>query len=214
MRHSPYSSTLFFDSDVICLRDPAPLFDQLHESNFCVFGRKHDRTTIGIIKQNGIPVADLMEHLQIDSYIHCFLCAFVFKRSAGKELGSQLESRVSQTAEAMEEFADRLYDEVLFGIIGPDLSGLRFFATDPPPYQKQEFSFQWNDDPMFIHSAPMRYRELAKTVSLVFKNRLRMKAKPARFRFWLCELLHRRSDQGRSRRTYRFVRPLANSYPE
>lgn len=201
IRNSPYQYSIFLDSDVLVRRDPAHLFELCDEDGFVVMGRHYDRQSIGELRHHGLLVGEILEDLDLPSYVHCFLCCFVFSRNGGLRILEAMEDGLKKHS-ALDIFCGNgINDELLLGLVG-DKCDLSFFPLDKPN-QAQDFSFRWEDPCVFIHSAPMRNVELLKTIRQVIRTRIRFEAPRLPAIFWLNELLKRRAEiNGRSRRQF------------
>lgn len=201
IRNSPYQCTIFLDSDVIVRSDPLQLFELCNEDGFVVMGRQYESQTIGELRHHGVLVREILEDLGICSYVHCFLCCFVFSRNGGLRILKAMEEGLKKH-NALDIFCGNgINDELLLGLVG-DKCDLSYFPLEKPN-QAQDFSFRWDDPCVFIHSAPMRNIELLKTVRQVIRTRHRFEAPKLPAIFWLNELLKRRAEiNGWSRRQF------------
>jgi hypothetical protein len=198
IRNSPYSRTVFLDSDVIMQKNPTALFNLSDENSIVVMGRLHDRKSIGEIKHHGILVKELLRELDLHFYVHCFLCCFVFDKLGGKRLLAAMEDGLEKYNEIAALDGKGINDELLLGLVGSCLN-LSFFPA-VKPYQTQDSGFRWGEPNLFIHSAPMRIKEVLRTMWQIIRTRHRYKMPKLPSIFWLNELLERRAVvEGRSR---------------
>ncbi|HBJ38093.1 MAG TPA: hypothetical protein DDZ51_25715 [Planctomycetaceae bacterium] len=201
IKHSPYRKSLFFDADVVCVRDVSALFDLIKAESFIVLGRlHHSLETCKDIVHNGVPVTQLFEHFGLSSYTHCFNCAFFFDNPGARRLVRAMEEGDRTWRPCFAPIGDNLYDEVLLGLVGPTAS-LTYYEGVDRLYQTQDPRFRWSDSFLFVHSSPMRLKEAANVVMYVLKNRRRFNLRGVDAIYWAEHLLARRAVVlGRGRR--------------
>jgi len=207
LAQSPYEKTIFFDADVICVKDPSYLFEEVRENDVVVFGRRHTRETARELKirHHNMLIADFMEGVGIDSYYYTFLCAFVYDQTGGQRLGKLFVEKANAWNDRVNKSGWRIPgDEVYLGLLG-DESGVRFYPKIEKPFQTQGFDFRWEEDFCFIHSAAMPMRELRQCLKIVIRNRRQQKLSPIDALFWLSELMTRRCDFGHNRRLTKLI---------
>jgi hypothetical protein len=211
---SPYSISIFLDSDMICVEDPRFLLDGIGEDDFRVFGVCHDSASCGAVSHLGIPIRSLIEAFDLDGYVYCSLAAFVFGPTRASHVARLMRSEKATWRARMAALGHATTDETLLGLLGKR-TGVSFFNLPDRSYQRQSPEFRFTDRYSFIHPAPMRHAE-----ALVLFYRIARARKTAGLpvgpsMVWFADILNRRSEQlGRSRRQAAIVRKIVSAvYP-
>jgi hypothetical protein len=209
LRSSPYDASIFLDADIVCIKDPSFLLDDLRANRVRVHGRLHDVESCGNVSHHGTLISEMIARLGLDAYTYCSLAVFAFDKAGGAALANLMEAeRDEWTRKTMAEFGDILYDEILLGVLGAR-SGVDFFLHPERAYQPLNMSFRWHGDFSLVHPGPMRNREAARILLGIAKRRIRNRFSILPSLYWLSEILNRRGEQaGISRRQAAIVRRI------